>query len=92
LTAQEFGEVNHFPNAGHFDEFVEESPIGRVLPNFETQENDVLVKCVSSFRELRRVASDSSSSQVIRLLNELKQLRLWEGLHSITVLLEPVTL
>ncbi len=40
---------------------------------------DVLVECVPSFRELRRVSGNSSPSQVIRLLNEPEQPRFREG-------------
>jgi len=89
---REFGKVNYFPNAGHLGQFVEESPIGRVLPHFETQENDVLMKGVPSFRELRRAASDSSPSQVKCLLNEPEYPRLREGFHLVGLPIEPVNL
>lgn len=42
---------------GHLDELVEECTIGRVLPNLETEENDVLMERVALFRELRGVSS-----------------------------------
>ena len=45
---------------GAFNEFVEECSIGRVLPNFESQENDMLMKRVALFRELGGVSSHST--------------------------------
>jgi hypothetical protein len=62
--------VDGAPNPGYLDEFVEKRSVRRILPNLETQQNDVLVECVPAFRELRGVPSDGSSSQVIRLLNK----------------------
>ena len=67
---REFLKVDGAPNPGHLDEFVEKRSVRRILPNLETQQNDVLVECIPAFRELRGVPSDSSSSQVIRLLNK----------------------
>lgn len=68
--AGEFLKIDGAPNPGHLDEFVEKRSVRRILPHLEAQQDDVLVECVPAFRELRGVASDSSSSQVIRLLNK----------------------
>ena len=74
------------------DQSVEKHPIHCIRPYLEAEQNDVLIECVPLFREFRRVASDRSSSQVMRPLNELEQLRLWEDLHLVKLLLDPVTL
>ena len=50
---RQFSEIERVPNTGHFNEFVEECTIGCVLPNLETEENDVLMERVALFRELR---------------------------------------
>ena len=88
----EFLKVDSAPNPRHLNQLVKQGSVRRILPHLETEKDDVLVECVLSFRELRRVASDSSPSQVIRLLNESEQPRLREGLHSVKLLLNPVTL
>jgi hypothetical protein len=43
--------VDGAPNPGYLDEFVEKRSVRRILPNLETQQNDVLMKCVPPFRE-----------------------------------------
>jgi len=45
----EFLKIDGAPNPRHLDKFVKKRPICRVLPNFETEEDDVLVKCVPFF-------------------------------------------
>jgi hypothetical protein len=66
----EFLKSESVANPRHLDEFVKKHPVRRILPNLETEEDDVLMKCVPPFREFRGVTSDSSLSQVHRLLNE----------------------
>jgi len=66
----EFLKIDGASNPRHLDKFVQKRPVRRILPNLETEQDDVLMKCVPPFRELRRVTSDSSPSQVHRLLNE----------------------
>ncbi|GGL64476.1 hypothetical protein GCM10009039_22990 [Halocalculus aciditolerans] len=46
---REFLKVDGAPNPGHFDEFVEKRSVRRILPNLETQQDDVLVECIASF-------------------------------------------
>jgi hypothetical protein len=41
------------PNPRYLDKFVEERPVRRILPNLETEEDDVLMRCVPPFREFR---------------------------------------
>ena len=48
----DFSEIDSVSDTGHLDEFVQKRPVASVLSDFETEENDVLVKRVKSFREL----------------------------------------
>lgn len=57
--------------------------MGRVLSDFEAEEDDVLVPCTTLFRELRGVSRDGSASQVKCSFNEPEQSRLREGLYSV---------
>jgi hypothetical protein len=64
--------------------------MGRALPNFETQQNDVLGKCIAVFGALRGVSGDCLTGQIDRFLSK-KNLRLREGLHHIGLQAEYVT-
>jgi hypothetical protein len=45
---------------GTFNKFVKKHPVRRILPHLEAEQDNVLMACVSPFRELRGVASNSS--------------------------------
>lgn len=66
----EFLKIDGSPNPRHLDKLVKKHPVRRILPYLETEQDDVLVERVPPFRELRRVAGNSSTSQLKRLLNK----------------------
>jgi len=79
-------------DAWHLDQLVKQATVGRVLPHFETQQNNVLRECIAVFGELRGVSRDCSAGQMDRLLSKPETLRLWEGLHLVELQAEHVTL
>ena len=62
-------------------QFVEQDTVGYVLSNCETQQNNVLRKCVAVFGEFRGVSRDGSTCQMYHLLSKPENLRLREGLN-----------
>jgi hypothetical protein len=50
---RDFLKIEGAPNPRHLNKFVKERPVRRILPNLETEEDDVLMKCVPPFREFR---------------------------------------
>jgi hypothetical protein len=66
---RDFFEMEGAPKPKHLDKLVEKCPVRRILPNLETEEDNVLMKPVPPFRELRGVTSNSSPSQVPRSLS-----------------------